>query len=328
MNQITLEMARQYHRLFVNRRAYTLQSMKPNPRGKHYYYRPRSRAPLTLETLTQHLKGHLTLGLYAINPETQKSKWAAIDADYEGSVEHLLQLQWEFSRNGVTAALEASRRGGHLWMFGEEPLPARLWRLYILDVAKRLQVPIKGGLAVTGLASSSSAVTRTGRLLDGIEVLPKQDILEEGALGNGLRGPMGVHRANGRRYWFGTAAPTVAAQITYLQGLPRVSAAQILSLTEGLSLPPEFVPASRIPPQPVPGNGRGFRILDHVKFRFRMSGNYWGRCPSCAAAGRDKSGDNLAILIKDPRFYKCWAGCSREMIRESLGQPIREWKAS
>ena len=35
------------------------------------------------------------------------------------------------------------------------------------------------------------------------------------------------------------------------------------------------------------------------------------------------SGDNLAILIEDPRFYKCWAGCSKEMIRAALGCPIR-----
>ena len=45
--------------------------------------------------------------------------------------------------------------------------------------------------------------------------------------------------------------------------------------------------------------------------------------PSCAEAGHDRSGDNLAILIEDPRFYHCWAGCSKEMIRAALGFPIR-----
>ncbi len=324
---VTLEMARRYHRLFVNRRAYTLQSQTPNPNGRHYYYRPRSQASLSLPTLVHHLKGDRTLGLYAINPQTQKAKWAAIDADYGESIPHLLQMQWAFSQDGMSSALEPSRRGGHLWIFGEEPLPARLWRLYVLATAKRLHVPVKGGMATTGL-SSAFAVTRTGRLLDGIEVFPKQDSLNEGEFGNGLRGPLGMHRANGRRYWFGAAAKTVAAQLAYLDELPKVSEATISRLTEGMSLPEEFVPISRIPAQPVSINGRGFRILDHVKVRYRMSGNYWGRCPSCADAGRDKSGDNLAILIRDPRFYKCWAGCPREMIREVLGHPIREWKAS
>jgi hypothetical protein len=45
------------------------------------------------------------------------------------------------------------------------------------------------------------------------------------------------------------------------------------------------------------------------------------RCPSCAELGNDRSGDNLAILIRDPRFYKCWAGCAKEMIRAALGCP-------
>ena len=37
----TAEMAAQFHDLFVNRRAYTLQSMRPHPEtGRHYYFQP------------------------------------------------------------------------------------------------------------------------------------------------------------------------------------------------------------------------------------------------------------------------------------------------
>ena len=33
-----------YRRLFVNRRAYTMQSMRPHPEtGRHYYFRPSKR---------------------------------------------------------------------------------------------------------------------------------------------------------------------------------------------------------------------------------------------------------------------------------------------
>jgi hypothetical protein len=46
------------------------------------------------------------------------------------------------------------------------------------------------------------------------------------------------------------------------------------------------------------------------------------RCPSCAEAGQDRSGDNLAISIEDPRKYICWAGCTKEMIRQAVGCPI------
>jgi len=31
-----------------------------------------------------------------------------------------------------------------------------------------------------------------------------------------------------------------------------------------------------------------------------------------------------AISIGDPLFYKCWAGCTRGMIRAALGQPVRK----
>ena len=40
--EATPEMAIEYARWFVNRRAYTLQSETPHPAsGRHYYYRPR-----------------------------------------------------------------------------------------------------------------------------------------------------------------------------------------------------------------------------------------------------------------------------------------------
>lgn len=324
----TLGIMRAYFRLFVNRRAFTLQSTTPNQSGRHYYYRPKKQPSLSLDTIRRHLTGFWTLGLYAINPQTQRSKWAAIDADYDGSMQHLRDLQGAFSQDGITAALEGSRRGGHLWMFGQEPLSAGAWRLYILHTAKKLRIPIKGSLACASAAGPALATTKAGRLLDGIEVIPKQDTLEEGEFGNGLRGPLGIHRANGCRYWFEGAPGSVSAQIEYLQALPKVSQEQLLRLTAGLSLPEEFAPAMRIPPRGTNRNFNGFRILDHVKVRYRLSRNYWARCPSCAEAGRDTGGNNLAILIRDSRFYRCWAGCTREMIREAVGHPVRQMRVS
>jgi hypothetical protein len=70
----TPEMARAFSELFVNRRAFTIQSTRPHPEtGRHYYYRPKGQncapAPgLTLETVRRHLSGELTIGIYAINP--------------------------------------------------------------------------------------------------------------------------------------------------------------------------------------------------------------------------------------------------------------------
>jgi hypothetical protein len=91
-------MARAFSELFVNRRAYTIQFRRPHPEGgRYYYYRPRGKngspAPgLTLDMVRRHLAGELTIGIYAINPKTQRCKWMAIDADYRTALEDLIKL--------------------------------------------------------------------------------------------------------------------------------------------------------------------------------------------------------------------------------------------
>ncbi|HWO31662.1 MAG TPA: hypothetical protein VNO32_22945 [Candidatus Acidoferrum sp.] len=304
----------QYRRLFVNRLAYTLQSRRPHPEtGRHYYFRPKRKGtggqvPLTDDTLRRHLEGDLTMGLYAINPLTQRSKWVAIDADYNGAMEDLLKLQHFLRKDDVDAALEMSRRGGHLWIFMERPALARDCRIYIYNLSLGLGVRIKGA----GPA-------------EGIEVFPKHDQVKTGEFGNALRGPLGIHRATNRRYWFYGADYSLQNQLRFLRNLRKVSAAQLHGFIEGKSMPVEFdhsqTPAA--PPQRfVRASGREFRILEHVGAVKRVGRNYVTRCPSCADSGGDHGGDNLAVSIEDPRKYKCWAGCTKEMIRLAVGSPI------
>ena len=162
----TRQVVEDYQRLFVNRRAYTMQSLRPHPEtGRHYYFRPSKKGTdiplmLTEETIRQHLEGKITVGLYAINPSTQRCKWVAIDADYKNAMEDLLKLQYHLTQDRVEPALEMSKRGGHLWIFLATPLLAKECRIYIHDLALRLGVPVKG----SGLA-------------DGIEVFPKHDAI-------------------------------------------------------------------------------------------------------------------------------------------------------
>src|SRR5258708_37115207 len=82
VGQASAEMAQRYFALFVNRLAYTLQSHKPGANGRHYYYRPKQDRRLSLQTIREHLNGQMTAGLYALNPNTQRSEWGGIDADY------------------------------------------------------------------------------------------------------------------------------------------------------------------------------------------------------------------------------------------------------
>lgn len=305
-----------YCRLFVNRRAFTIQSKKPHAEtGRHYYFRPKEKGTeqpvsLTVDILKQHLEGAITIGLYALNPSTQRCKWVAIDADYKESMEDLLKLQYHLAADKVQAALEMSKRGGHLWIFFEKPLLARECRIYIYDLALRLKVPVKGA----GLA-------------EGIEVFPKHNELRAGEFGNAIRGPLGIHRGAKRRFWFYGADYTLDRQMAYLKRLHKVTEQELRRFIAGKSVPDELIGVRRQAdhaPVPYRSNGQEFRILDRIRTPLRKVGrNYVTRCPACADAGHDRGGDNLAIRIEDPRFYKCWAGCTKEMIRDALGCPIR-----
>ena len=311
----TTEQAREYMSWFVNRRAYTRQKDNPDPEtGKYFFYQARNyetkeRLGLETETVRRHLTGEITIGLYAINPETQCSKWAAIDGDYADAYRDLRRLRWELQQDGVQALVEMSRRGAHLWILFEEPLPAKLCRLYIYHLALRLDVPIKGVL----------------KQVDGIEIFPRQDELGADEFGNAIRAPLGIHRANMHRYWFEDAGSSLEDQMAFLREVKRLTRRDLETFTDGLSIPESVAPRTPIQPVSYPaGNNGGFQILQYVNVRVQRSGNYWTRCPSCAKEGRDRAGDNLAISIADPRFYKCWAGCTREMIRAALGQPVRQ----
>ena len=311
----TTALVQTYIDLFVNRRAYTLQSMRPHPEsGRHYYYRPKDResgGPLLLtdKAVSDHLRGKITIGLYAINPQNQRCKWVAIDADYASAMDDLIKLQYQLTQDRVESALEMSKRGGHLWIFLAVPLLSRKCRIYIYDLAQRLEVPVKG----SGLA-------------EGIEVFPKHDEIQEGAFGNAIRGPLGIHRGAKRRFWFYGADYSLEAQIEFLSRLRKLTEAELDRFTAGKELPPRI---AKVRPEAEPvstnafgGNRGGFCILDYVSERRVVGRNYVARCPSCALADRDRGRDNLAILVSDPRFYQCWAGCTKEMIRAAVGKPI------
>src|ERR1017187_2748633 len=204
-----------YFRLFVNRRAYTLQSNRPHTEStRHYYYQPKNKKTgqglsLALDTIRRHLEGEITIGLYAINPATQCTKWVAIDADYEDSLTDLLKLSFHLREDGVASALENSRRGGHLWIFMAEPLPARDCRIYVCGLALRLGIPIKRGRH------------------EGIEVFPKQDALKPGRYGNAIRGPLGIHRGAAQRFWFAGANEDLEEQMGYLNSLSKMTSEQL-----------------------------------------------------------------------------------------------------
>lgn len=311
-----------YFRLFVNRRAFTIQSFSPDPEtGRCNYFRPKGNVPLSPAVLRRHLEGEITIALYAINPVTQRCKWMAIDADYPEALRDLLRLQWGLQQEGVEAALEKSRRGGHLWIFAEKPLLARACRRYIHALAARLNVPVRGAIRD---AHGEDAVPIC---VDGIEVFPKQDRVSRTGYGNALRGPLGIHRGSGKRYWFYGAHYQLESQIAYLDQLRKITEEELGKFLAREAVEEEAHKATSRPIQNERSAHSGIRssfsILDHLAQRGRRIGrNYVTRCPACASRGKDRHSDNLAVLIADPRKYKCWAGCTKEEIRRALGCPI------
>ena len=151
-----------YRDLFVNRAdTYARQ----RERSRQYY---RVRQPLADQTLMQHLRGEITVGLYSIDEHGQ-TKWSAIDSDR--GIEPLLSAQAQLQRRGVSSYLELSRQGGHLWIFWAYPISS--------CIAKKIVSPYTADL----------------------EVFPAGDIPDH-ELGLCIRAPLGVHRVTGRRYPF------------------------------------------------------------------------------------------------------------------------------
>jgi hypothetical protein len=195
-------------------------------------------------------------------------------------------------------------------MLFEQPVLAYDARVYIYHVAGKLSVQVKGA----GLA-------------EGVEIFPKQDQVRHGEFGNAIRAPLGVHwgarESRGWRYWYYGADYSLAHQLAYLSGLPRVKEEHLQAIIAGKSIPQEFARQAQRPERPKYFESRQgeFRILDYVEVKRQAGRNWVTRCPSCASIGHDKSGDNLAISVEEPRKYCCWAGCTREMIRAALGRP-------
>jgi len=89
---------------------------------------------LSLPLLAGHLLGRWTLGTYLLNRQSWCA-FAVFDADAADGLECLEELAEELLRQGVPTVLEASRRGGHLWVHLVDPTPAQVVRAWLLPYA-------------------------------------------------------------------------------------------------------------------------------------------------------------------------------------------------
>ena len=127
--------------------------------------------PLSLSLLSAHLVGRWTLGTYLLDGESTCS-FTVFDADSEDGLVRLAWLAEELAAHRVPTVLEASRRGGHLWVHLVEPTPASLVRAWLLPSAQAY----------------------------GVELYPKQDAVSPGGAGSLIRLPLGIHQRS--RGWY------------------------------------------------------------------------------------------------------------------------------
>ena len=291
----------------VNRKDFYLQSAYSIPADYERGAYTRVNSMLNEEQIVRHLCGIHTIGLYTIEPVTNVCKWFCLDADYDGSEFDLQTIADEMKLDGLSPAYEHSRRGGHLWLICDEPLPAKAGRIYLYDILDRL------GYAIRGVRGN----------VEGVEVFPKQEGLDKDQYGNGVRAPLGIHRKVKERFWFRDAAPDLASQFSYLRALPRLTRSQLEDLTAGMTMPEDliFKPA---PPPILTAPVSMFDKFDIRRYtsegrRKNRAGDYFTQCPSCSSAGRDNSGDNLHVTPKGggPPLFTCFAGCSFKDITEA-----------
>jgi len=125
--------------------------------------------------LLQHLQGELTLGTYVLDAE-DLGQFIVFDADDGPDWRRLRAVAKSLNEREIPSYLERSRRGGHLWLFFEGPLPGSEIRSF-----------------------GQALMLHYG--LGGIELFPKQSRLTGGP-GSLIRLPFGVHQKSGKRYSF------------------------------------------------------------------------------------------------------------------------------
>jgi len=208
--------------------------------------------------LRAHLAGRETLALSSLDAGG-RCRWLCLDADAPDGTAQLRRIAAALAALELPGLLEASRRGGHLWLFFAAALPAALPRAVV-------------GAMLDGLVAR-------GELAHLPEVYPDTDGADPARLGHAVRLPLGVHRRTGRRYPLlaadGEPLPLatprdLAAQMAHLLAYPRISAARLRVAAGRLGIPPEADEAGEASEQRRIGRagqggrgGRGGRRGDH-----------------------------------------------------------------
>jgi len=208
--------------MFLNRSLpYALQQRD----GAYHWIYQRCRT----RVVQAHLDGGCTVAVSSAD-EAGWCRWICLDSDAPDGLPQLVRLAESLSYWGFPGLLEASRRGGHLWLLLDDPAPASLARHAIKGALERL-------------AGEGVPVPQ-------VEVYPNVDSAEQ--LGHAVRLPLGIHQKTVVRY------PLLSAQGKAL--VFRSTEAALSHCLEMSRIPSQWLRqgwASPLPPRAV-GDGVAF----------------------------------------------------------------------
>jgi hypothetical protein len=248
MSAIETRHIRTYRDLFIHRPDIFARQ---TPSGSYFLVR----SGVTEDVIRQHLAGHVTAGWYALARDNTV-RWAVLDADRPNGLEQLQAASKQLDSRGISAQLELSRRGGHLWIFFE-PTAAQVARRLILGALPDLM---------------------------GIEVFPKQEVLGTSrSVGNLVRGPLGMHQLTGRRYPFvdpislRPVCSSISGTIDYLESVPRLTSAKVAEHLAQLLDDANHLPGhsrSVLAPAPKSSRPSGREIKESIGDVYRFISRY------------------------------------------------------
>ena len=240
--------------------------------------------PLRLQHVLAHLQGTLTLGTYVLDAQSC-ARFVVLDADDDEQWLALSTLSQTLADQAVPCYLETSRRGGHLWFFFEEPIPAQQARAFGAGLLARYR-------------------------MSEMEVFPKQDRLQDGP-GSLIRLPFGVHQKSGQRYGFthpdGTPlAPRLRDQLPLLCAAQTVPHAALCDWVEvGMN--------SNSPPVSDPPETLGDTLASRLKEVVSVA-DFVGRFVQLTPQGRglcpfhDDRHVSFSVNL-EKNYWHCFAGC-------------------
>lgn len=251
-------------------------------------YQARRSQPVTTRLLNQHLHGNVTIGVYAVNPQDNTSRWLCFDSDEESEESFIKITHWLSSYN-INSVRESKRpgRSGHLWVHFERSIPTvDAFRILFHG---RFLYQFKG------------------------EIYPHTDTpLTCDKIGLLVRLPLGLHRKllPTQRYGLFEACSSTNLQ-DQLEWFVSQPVAKISDINRLLSTLPVIKPVTT----PVTVRRRSSKNSKSVLDMFpedwgwiEINGEHRGGCPACILEGHDNHRDNLYVNVEKNVFHCFWSG--------------------